>query len=1402
MGSKASLAFISLGAVCFVGCGGGGGNGSTPPPQSPTIRSVSANCTAASLQTGQTTQCSAAVSGTGNYSSAVTWTALSGTITSSGLYTAPATVPTSGSDTVKATSTQDSTRSGTATVTVVPAPTITSVAVSCNAPSVQTGQTVQCSATVLGTGNFNSAVNWSVNGISGGNSTLGTISAMGLYTAPTTLPTPYTVTIAATSIADSSEAASVPIVVAGTIASVSHSIVAASGGTIALPDGSSVVIPANALPVDQNVTLSELSTLPQQPPNQLIVGTGTTLELAFSVPVQPSSSRIDGQRTERVKSTAAAASTAPALTFTIIQQGTPPGLNGAIGLTELQDTTNANYFLPTTYSGSSGTSSLAVSSSWLSGFTNPISSVAVSPINNANLIIPWTLPSGTSLPIELCWQPEIPNWPGFSTCSGQIAGKRVLVVVHGMMTCVEDSFTPLAQYMQEVQTGDPYDVIVGFDYDWTRHLTDNGDDLEVFLEQIAKLKPKSIDIVAHSEGVPVSLYAASQMPDRALIRDFFSLAGPILGTPVPKDPLADRLIYFHYEFFGPSSCPASQSIQQMGFDGLFASPFVQDLQPGSAALAQTILPSVRNNLGPTPIFVAGGINEGTLALLYDSSGSPFPGPNDGIVGLDSALAFNSGFPVHPFPPFDLFHSNLPSDTSTNGVLSDIAIQAEQNTAAQLSCVGLSGDCEGAQDSQFGFSGADFGVSAGSIEFFSQDSTGAVTYIQTPTLTDSSGNIAWTMPPDTQQVGVFSVFAFDGAQILASNNVMQTVSAAAPPITVSISPPSVTSFFGGTQSFTATVTGTTNTSVSWSIQEGSPGGTITSAGLYTAPTTASTYHVIATSQADTGATASATVTVLSPANNPVPQILGLSPSSVQVGTSSQTLTINGTGFLSSSTVTFNGIGHTATLESPTQLQISLTSTDLSTAGIFPIVVTNPTPGGGSSGIGNFTVINGQIANDWTWISGSDLVNGAPVYGTLDIGAPTNVPGARGSAVSWTDGGGNLWLFGGWGVDSSGDYWGNLNDLWTFNPSGNVWTWVSGGKTANAAGVYGTQGVASASNVPGARSGATSWIDNSGNLWLFGGSTGVVTFSNDLWEYSLGSQTWTWMSGANVGSQSGTYGSIGVPSTANVPGARSGAVSWIDSGGNLWLFGGQGYDSAGASGYLNDLWEFNPTNKTWTWVSGSSTLELFADGLRGEPGAYGTEGIPNTVNVPCGRLSANGWIDKSGNLWLFGGFGQDSTTSGNSVLNDLWEFNPTAKTWTWVSGANVSSQPGTYGTIGVPGSTNVPGARQESFAWTDANGNLWLFGGIGYDSVGYYQYLNDLWEFNLTNKTWTWMGGSNRTSASGLYGTLGVPAPTNVPGSRDQSVGWIDPSGNLWLLGGYGSDSVDSGGYLNDLWRYQL
>jgi Galactose oxidase, central domain len=100
------------------------------------------------------------------------------------------------------------------------------------------------------------------------------------------------------------------------------------------------------------------------------------------------------------------------------------------------------------------------------------------------------------------------------------------------------------------------------------------------------------------------------------------------------------------------------------------------------------------------------------------------------------------------------------------------------------------------------------------------------------------------------------------------------SAPPPPIVVTVSPTSATVLLVATQTFMANVTGTTNTAVTWTVQEGATGGSITSAGFYTAPQVAGTYHVIATSVADTSKSGSATikVPVAVTVNPPAPTVL--------------------------------------------------------------------------------------------------------------------------------------------------------------------------------------------------------------------------------------------------------------------------------------------------------------------------------------------------------------------------------------------------------------------------------------------------------------------------------------------------------------------------------------------------
>ncbi len=443
-------------------------------------------------------------------------------------------------------------------------------------------------------------------------------------------------------------------------------------------------------------------------------------------------------------------------------------------------------------------------------------------------------------------------------------------------------------------------------------------------------------------------------------------------------------------------------------------------------------------------------------------------------------------------------------------------------------------------------------------------------------------------------------------------------------------------------------------------------------------------------------------------------------------------------------------------------------------------------GNGSGLALGSVSNVEVScanGQWTWESGSSTSNQPGVYGTKGTAAAGNAPGSRDGAVSWIDGSGDLWLFGGFGFDSTGATSAKLNDLWKYNINTLQWTWVSGSNANSEKGTYGVKGTPAAGNVPGARERAVSWFDGSGNLWLFGGTgidvSGVSGDLNDLWKYNISLDQWTWVSGGNAIAQVGVYGVKGTAAPGNVPGSRSKAVSWFDAPNSLlWLFGGFGQDSDVNLGQLNDLWKYDINLNQWIWVSGTDTPPS-------EPGVYGTKGVAAPTNVPGGREGAVSWRDSGGNLWLFGGTGRAfGATLG--TLNDLWKFNGTQ--WTRKSGANVIQQSGTYGTMGVAAVANVPGAREEAISWTDSTGNLWLFGGNSGGTL-----FSDLWKYNIAIGQWTWMNGSKLANQPVTHGTLGA-AGTGLPGSRLSAVSWIDASGNLRLFGGW------NGSYLNDLWRH--
>ena len=187
------------------------------------------------------------------------------------------------------------------------------------------------------------------------------------------------------------------------------------------------------------------------------------------------------------------------------------------------------------------------------------------------------------------------------------------------------------------------------------------------------------------------------------------------------------------------------------------------------------------------------------------------------------------------------------------------------------------------------------------------------------------------------------------------------------ISVQVSPATATIRAGSQQSFSATVTGSTNQSVTWSVNGVAGGsaatGMISAQGMYTAPMALpnpNTIAITATSAADATKQGTSAVTL----ENPLPVLTAVTPNSMGVGGFQITLT--GSGFVSGSTVSFGGQALTATFISPTQLTATGTAA-VGQAGSVPVSVTNPNPGGATSG-----VLLVQIVNNGTVVSAAAAV----------------------------------------------------------------------------------------------------------------------------------------------------------------------------------------------------------------------------------------------------------------------------------------------------------------------------------------------------------------------------------------------------------------------------------------------
>jgi peptidoglycan/xylan/chitin deacetylase (PgdA/CDA1 family) len=978
-----SPALFLLQVIFLLSCGGGG----LESPASPTIR-VSVSPQAATVSVGNSQQFTATVTGTTNQ--AVSWSvndlaggsSAVGTIDATGLYTAPAVPPSPNTVTVKAASVTDPTRTGGASVTItnplpnlntispssvdagsgdtgltvtgsgftpqsvvrlgatqlattfgtstqltatIPAAQLASagtlsvtvvtpspgggtsntidlavlvvVAVSPATQSLNVAQTQQFTATVTGTAN--QAVSWSVNDMAGGNATVGSIDASGLYTAPAIPPSPNVVAVKATSVADPTRTAEATV----TVVNPAPALTSISPSTV------------NAGSSDTTLT---------------VTGTGFTQQSTVQLAGTPITTIFSGSSTQLTTVVPAAQlASAGMLPATVVTPDPGGGTSNTIDLAVL-----------VVVSVSPATQSLNVTqtqqfTATVTGTTNQAVSWSVNDVAAGNATVGSIDASGLYIAPAVPPSPNTVTVKAASVADPARAGTASVTVVNPAPT-----LSSIYPSTVDAGSGDTTLLVTGsgFASQSVVHLSDTP--LPTTFGSATQLTA----LIPAAELVTAGMYAARVV------------------TPSPGGGTSNTIDLVVLVLVAVS--PATQSLS--------ATQTQQFTATVTGTANQAVSWSVNDVAG-------GNATVGSIGAsgLYTAPAIP-PSPN--VVTVKAASLAD------------------PSRSSSASVSID-------NPLPAIGAVSPFAVDAGSPDTTLTISGTGF----------TPQSTVMLGANTLSTTFGSSTQLTATVPAgQLASAGTLSVTVATPSPGGGTSNTIDL----AVLVVVAISPATQSLSVTRTQQFTATVTGTANQAVSWSVNDMAGGnatvGSIDASGLYTAPAIPPSPNVVAvkaTSVADPTRTAEATVTVV----NPAPALTSISPTTVNAGSSDTTLTVTGMGFTQQSTVQLAGTPITTIFSgSSTQLTAVIPAALLTTPGTSPVRVVTPVPGGGTSNAMSLTIfaavrvtpsaptlvlnetrqftaaVSGESDQTVTWFV-NDLAGGDSTLGTISTAGLYIAPG---------------------------------------------------------------------------------------------------------------------------------------------------------------------------------------------------------------------------------------------------------------------------------------------------------------------------------------------------------------------------------------------------------------------------
>ena len=851
--------------------------------------SVSLTPSKVSLPTAQTQQFTAAVKKTTN--TAVTWSVSPavGTISSGGLYSAPATLTSPQTVTVTATSVADTSKNATASVTVVPAVQVT---VSPSTASLAPSGTQQFAAAVTGT--TNTAVTWSVS------PAVGTISSSGLYSAPATLGSPQTVTVTATRLADTSKKATASVTVVPPVqvtVSPSTASLAPSGTrqfTVAVTGTTNTAVTWSVSPAVGTISGGGLYSAPAalgSPQTVTVTATSAadtsktatasmTIVPSVQVTVSPSAASLAPSGTQKLTAevtgttnTAVTWSVSPAV-GTISSGGlysAPATLTSpqtvTVTATSVADTSKKTTASVTVVPAvqvtvSPSTANLAASQTrqftvTVTGTTNTAVTWSISPavgiISSGGLYsAPATVSSATSVTVT-----------AVSVADSTKSAAAVISLAPPSLTITTSS-------LPGGTAGAPYSASLAVTggtgpYTWSVQSGQLAPGLSLSASGIISGTPST-------EGVYTVTMQVLDITGQKLLKSFnLAIAAALVITSVTLPNGTAETAYSATLSATGGGAPYSWSVVSgdlppavtLASGGTFAGTpstagsysFTVQAQDSVGARAtkalgiSLALPPVSVSVSPAAANLCAGQTQQFTANVLGTKKTGVAWKVNGVVGGGAGTGSISSIGLY---------TALSTIASSFSVTVTAASQANPSATAQ-SIVTLQVPIA------VQVSPGSAALSARQTQQFTATVTGTANTAVTWSLNSAVGTISsgglYTAPATLGSLQTVTVTATSVADTSKAATANVTIT---PPVTVSLTPTAATMLPAQAQTFTPTVGGTTNTSVTWSIAPAT--GVISSDGLYTAPaiiSSTTSVTVAATSVADATKSASAAIALIPP-----------------------------------------------------------------------------------------------------------------------------------------------------------------------------------------------------------------------------------------------------------------------------------------------------------------------------------------------------------------------------------------------------------------------------------------------------------------------------------------------------------------------------------------------------------